>query len=344
MATARALNTPELLEDILLHLPLRDLLLSQRVSRTFHDVAAGSARIQKALFLQPASGETVYWDPTSPLVSDGCFRLESTDAETVVIANPFLAQFVRPRGLKRWMRLLTRSFMRGANKKTTHVSELDCCCSSQLDAMVEASLRLPHFKCNHSPSWQRMILADVYFEEAVYHRAPNQLHGSFELLEPNELVLGALQFCLELDGRACTEWLPIDILVPGRIARPPEGIDDTTGWTMLRLLESGGGKMSVFQDIEDRMDKREHRKFKKRAQPLLAVYLFLMCVMLAARAIWPHWLCLPIAAFWELSKEDWVIKGQRRQWRLLLEHLCLGMIAAIVSLVASELEVVSVPA
>ena len=44
---------PEILETILLYLPQRDLLLSQRVSRNFQDTIDGSIRLQRALFFAP---------------------------------------------------------------------------------------------------------------------------------------------------------------------------------------------------------------------------------------------------------------------------------------------------
>lgn len=43
----------ELLEIILLSLPQKDLLLSQRVSRSFRHTVQGSVRLQRALFLEP---------------------------------------------------------------------------------------------------------------------------------------------------------------------------------------------------------------------------------------------------------------------------------------------------
>lgn len=47
------LASPELLEEILLSLPLRDLLLAQQISRSVQHLIQSSSRIQKALFLKP---------------------------------------------------------------------------------------------------------------------------------------------------------------------------------------------------------------------------------------------------------------------------------------------------
>ena len=46
-------GTTELRETILLHLPLRDLLLAKRISLRFQDVMAVSLRIRRALFFEP---------------------------------------------------------------------------------------------------------------------------------------------------------------------------------------------------------------------------------------------------------------------------------------------------
>ncbi|KAK5677249.1 hypothetical protein LTS10_010438 [Elasticomyces elasticus] len=54
---AKVFGITELLENILLHLPLIDLLFSQRVCKTWHNVVSGSSKIQKALFFTPGTKE-----------------------------------------------------------------------------------------------------------------------------------------------------------------------------------------------------------------------------------------------------------------------------------------------
>lgn len=49
-ASTRVFAIPELLENILLHLPERDLLLAQRVNRSFRDVTTASVHLQRKLF------------------------------------------------------------------------------------------------------------------------------------------------------------------------------------------------------------------------------------------------------------------------------------------------------
>ena len=50
-------RTPELMEKILLELPIKDVLLSQRVSSTFKNTITDSPRLQQALFLKPLPGK-----------------------------------------------------------------------------------------------------------------------------------------------------------------------------------------------------------------------------------------------------------------------------------------------
>jgi hypothetical protein len=51
-AAQRVLSTTELLQRILLHLPVRDLLLAQCVSRSFLDLITSSLMLQEALFFR----------------------------------------------------------------------------------------------------------------------------------------------------------------------------------------------------------------------------------------------------------------------------------------------------
>jgi hypothetical protein len=52
-ATEQVFHLPELLEMILLQLSQKDILLSQRTSRSFRHTTLGSPRLQKALFFAP---------------------------------------------------------------------------------------------------------------------------------------------------------------------------------------------------------------------------------------------------------------------------------------------------
>lgn len=53
--------TTELLENVLRHLPMKDLLLAQRVSRKWSGVIKQSKELQQALFFVPQEAE-VGWE------------------------------------------------------------------------------------------------------------------------------------------------------------------------------------------------------------------------------------------------------------------------------------------
>lgn len=55
-------STPDLIEVILLQLPILEILLAQRVSRTFHKTIKRSRRLQRALFLQSYGDSTISLD------------------------------------------------------------------------------------------------------------------------------------------------------------------------------------------------------------------------------------------------------------------------------------------
>jgi hypothetical protein len=52
-ATIAVLNVPELLEAIISHLPMKDLVVTSRVNKAFHRLLATSPTLQRRLFLLP---------------------------------------------------------------------------------------------------------------------------------------------------------------------------------------------------------------------------------------------------------------------------------------------------
>lgn len=69
---AKLYAVTELLEDILLHLPLKDLLLSQRVNKHFKATIDGSLKLQRALFFSPAPQI-----PSGSVISDNTIRFNT---------------------------------------------------------------------------------------------------------------------------------------------------------------------------------------------------------------------------------------------------------------------------
>ncbi|KAK5731219.1 hypothetical protein LTR15_001158 [Elasticomyces elasticus] len=91
MAAQQGLDLPELLESILLILPMRDLLLAQRVSKTFQQVIVSSPHVQRALFFAPGKAA----DVNLLLAQDMHNHLGDC------VANPLLFRHTRPSGWAR---------------------------------------------------------------------------------------------------------------------------------------------------------------------------------------------------------------------------------------------------
>lgn len=85
-------NIPELLETILLNPPIKDLLLAQRINKTFQAAILSSPKLQQALFLKPLAGSLLQYGvpPRAPQL-----WLESPEdpMHHVVHGNPFFHRF-----------------------------------------------------------------------------------------------------------------------------------------------------------------------------------------------------------------------------------------------------------
>ncbi|KAK5700129.1 hypothetical protein LTR17_023204 [Elasticomyces elasticus] len=103
-AAQRFFSTAELLEQALLHLPLRTLYLAQRVNSTFLGVVLGSSMIQRALWARSAVDYSIEWKPerldvngeeTSHMSSElSVWHVVGKPVATrTPILNPFLTMF-----------------------------------------------------------------------------------------------------------------------------------------------------------------------------------------------------------------------------------------------------------
>lgn len=98
-AMNQVLTTYELLESILLELPLRDVLLAQRVSETFKDIINNSLPLQRQLFLAPISNCLLVDQPMNGvfLTTRSSCSERPTQYATYTgpkfTINPFIAQF-----------------------------------------------------------------------------------------------------------------------------------------------------------------------------------------------------------------------------------------------------------
>ncbi|GAB1741014.1 hypothetical protein NU219Hw_g6266t1 [Hortaea werneckii] len=86
-AVAKVLTTVELLEAILLGLPMKDLLRAQHVRDHWRQVIVGSNAIQKALFLRPGTAAEAAIDAR-------CIEYIKADGTTGRIAvNPWICEY-----------------------------------------------------------------------------------------------------------------------------------------------------------------------------------------------------------------------------------------------------------
>lgn len=151
MASVQVLGTVELLEAILLQLPIKDLLLAQLISKHIENTIDGSDSIQKALFFKPA-------DPA--LVDHNGVPIKPT-------ANPFIFS----------TKLLENAL--GASTTSDKHSTPPCNlllwsdtdpapCDAAPIPVLEFTLRVPRPDAGRAGSWRRMQLTSPPTRLALY--------------------------------------------------------------------------------------------------------------------------------------------------------------------------------
>ncbi|GIZ48477.1 hypothetical protein CKM354_001153600 [Cercospora kikuchii] len=86
-AATTVFDTAELLEAILLQLPLVDILRAQRINRSFQDSIKKSPSLQRALFLKPYSDFTAKLIGCEPLNAKECPLRETCDQSSVTLSS-----------------------------------------------------------------------------------------------------------------------------------------------------------------------------------------------------------------------------------------------------------------
>ena len=138
-------ETTELAEMILLHLPLRDLLLSKRVSKEWYQVHTGSDKIQVALFLKSFNNYTVDFDSQNiPQIRDTRAFMHNGNP----IFNPFLNILVDKDHAKHsgTVCLMSDSFINGINAEDDD------------HPLYGAPEWLATFHEERSSTWRQMVL------------------------------------------------------------------------------------------------------------------------------------------------------------------------------------------
>lgn len=101
-ATTRALETPELLENVLLYLPLNEILFAQRVCRFWKASIETSANAQRVLYYRPLSDGHVSWrfvkgwrmhlDDDRPM-RNGRWHMKGRNEQVQPALNPLMRRF-----------------------------------------------------------------------------------------------------------------------------------------------------------------------------------------------------------------------------------------------------------
>ncbi|KAK5726346.1 hypothetical protein LTR17_012777 [Elasticomyces elasticus] len=87
MASDNVLKLPELLENILLQLPMRDLLFAQKVCKTWKLIIDASPAIQKALFFAPGTVEDVAYISPGHLSTTACMEAFESSGRSGYLRN-----------------------------------------------------------------------------------------------------------------------------------------------------------------------------------------------------------------------------------------------------------------
>ncbi|KAK5120104.1 hypothetical protein LTR85_006585 [Meristemomyces frigidus] len=219
-AANKVASIPDLLENILLHLPLRHLLLAQKVSKSFHLFIHDSIKIKKTLFLTPATNETVACnspDTTQRRPFNTGDWKTSIKGETVEpLLNPFIINASVPDmdrirfDLEKSCRIFGRLQAR-----------------TQLVAIPRRN-SLASMQLTHPPVRSMHLCLHAHIRTSQDVREVRNMTGIVygDLIEMTEQPLVAPQGSVYM--RRGKRWLTV-----------PKPVDVLTGWEMVRLLELG---------------------------------------------------------------------------------------------------------
>ena len=151
----KVLTTPELLQSILIQLPVRDLLLIQRVSRTFKSLIESSPAIQRALF----------------------FRATPSTSSDPRERNPLLAEVFAP-----WFKEPKDSF---DLTERSRVLSLDWNSNDEKRTAYKRA----------GASWRRMLVAQPPFKKLDVYKLSHAMMGDHLMVgssEPQDVTMGLL--------------------------------------------------------------------------------------------------------------------------------------------------------
>jgi hypothetical protein len=153
-ATATAFGLPELLEDILLHLPLKDLLLAQGVCKGWRDLIQDSKKARMALYLEPCSTTRLFGDPNTFTWRETATR--NTPKHKPII-NPLLSKQIKYRAEIMCVEVVHDGFINPTNPVSLkeamaaeQTSLHNAAASWRKTLLLQPSAERTHFLCTES--------------------------------------------------------------------------------------------------------------------------------------------------------------------------------------------------
>jgi hypothetical protein len=238
-------RTTELLENIILFLPLRDLLLAKRISIRFRDVMNESSKVRKALFFEPlwevpkaeAIVMAAYKQPPSS------FQYLPTDVASYMVLNPFFDRFFNSEVCT------DHEFHKHPELWTNQSTLMGVLTKSPSNA-----------------SWRRMLLLQPHATSATYtigidSKSFRRSDGSIRCADAHQLsLLNGLQMSRIFDLSAANDGKRVDVhlhtgltilrgphkLQPGLSHPVDYELNGTCGWDLLPRTRSSTTTFTFF--------------------------------------------------------------------------------------------------
>ncbi|PPJ58335.1 hypothetical protein CBER1_04482 [Cercospora berteroae] len=268
------LAIPELLENIILHLPLRDVLLCQRVDTKFRDVVQGSNTIRKVLFLEPATNKTVefcevsaselYSGPLTEGYLVRIWKISEAIQEICPLLNPFMVSLFETAQRKwNWAVLdepieidrtggcyddAKSNFTRSEDPNhprldSSYCRALDTAEDSSTAAINASVGSLPHMLVTHPPCSKILVYYDWTMFNTYATAAPKKRLGPgvrFRTLVRAAGSMAGMHALLKKSarrGQKHARGVTVEGADKCRVL-PASALNHVTGWEMLTVMNS----------------------------------------------------------------------------------------------------------
>lgn len=229
-ASTRVLELYELAENVLLFLPLQDLLLANRVCKTWHNVITRSDRINKVLFKQPVDDRRISYPhetfKITPGMAQPSWRTKDTPDAGVAhpVINPFIAEKISSEKYEgsSICRFLNRVCRSDSIEEGGSWGDL---------LLTQPPAKKLFFQCRLSRIWSPNRILGTFSAESIW---PTDSSRGVRLVEIAESVKAHMAKCPECP----TELVEMHTCFHG--VRWTKAMDPkvTSGWEMLAWLEN----------------------------------------------------------------------------------------------------------